>query len=309
MPEHIVISFLCPNCGAEVDAIEGHTNVLCEYCGSRLVVTQRLGMPRVFSRPKVKNPRSIIKSIAGKSAKIIDLDMLFIPLIKVRAEIIGWIYAYKKGEVKKGYYHSVLGEGEVDSYSSGTYVTGEKTIKKRVRRILEEQIDPSDFYRFGIKRIKIEGKRFEPYDDNLLHQFGNVFDLPLSIEEYLDKGEDILMSKITSHYYGWDELKYVLKAIKKKATIYYYPVYFSRLEVDGIPYTYSVDAISGDILLKEGELKKDGKRTIKLNPLYSILALASVAVSVIQSYFGKEWTILAFLVGLFLIWELQYGTK
>lgn len=70
-----------------------------------------------------------------------------------------------------------------------------------------------------------------------------------------------------------------------------------------------MDAISGDILLKEGELKKDGKRTIKLNPLYSILAFASMAVSVIQSYFGKEWTILAFLVGLFLIWELQYGTK
>lgn len=309
MPDQIIISFLCPNCGAEVDTLEGYTNIECKYCGSRLLITQRLGMPRVFSRPRIKNPRSIIKSDAGKYSKIIDLDLLFIPLIKFRAEILGWIYAYKKGEVKKGYYHSALGEGEADAYSSGTYIVGEKTVKKRIRRILEDEIDPSDFYRFGVKRIKIEGKKFEPFDDSLLHQFGNVFDLPLSIEEYLDKGEDILMKKVLSHYYRWDELKYILKAIKKEATIYFYPVYFSRLEVDGIPYTYSVDAVTGEILLKEGLLKKEGKRTIKLNLLYGIITFASVASSLIYSFFGKVGAIFVCLAVLFLIWELQFGTE
>jgi DNA-directed RNA polymerase subunit RPC12/RpoP len=308
-PKQIIVSFLCPNCGAEVDTIEGYTNVCCKYCGGKLLITQRVGLPRVFARPKLKNPEAIIKSDAGPKVRIIDLDLLFIPLIKFRAEILGWIYAHKKGEVKKGYYHPAFGETEEDSYSIGTEIVGKKTIKKRVRRILEDKIDPSDFYRFGVKRIKIEGKKYEPYDDELLHRFGNVFDLPLSLEEYLGEGQAILLSKVLSHYSNWDELKYVLKIIKKEATIYYYPVYFSRLEVDGIPYTYSVDAVTGEILLKEGLVKKEGKRTLKVNPLYSIITFSAIAVSLIYKFFGKVGTVIACLAILFLIWELQFGTE
>lgn len=308
-PKQIIISFLCPNCGAEVDTIEGYTNVGCKYCRSRLLITQKVGLSRVYARPKLENPKGIIKSDAGIKARIIDLDLLFIPLIKFRAEILGWIYAHKKGEVKKGYYHPAFGETEENTYSSGTHLVGEKTIKKRVRRILEDKIDPSDFYRFGIKRIKIEEKKYEPYDDELLHQYGNVFDLPLSLEEYLSKGKDILLSKVLSHYNSWDELKYVLKAIKREATIYYYPVYFSRLEVDGIPYTYSVDAVTGEILLKEGLIKRKGKRTLKVNSLYSIMTFSAIAISLIYTFFGKIGTVIAFLAILFLIWELQFGTE
>jgi len=308
-PKQIIISFLCPNCGAEVDTIEGYTNIRCKYCSSKLLITQRVGLPRVFARPKLENPKTIIKGDAGLNTKIIDLDLLFIPLIKFRAEILGWIYAHKKGEVKKGYYHPVFGETEEDSYSIGMEIVGEKTVKKRVRRILEDKIDPSDFYRFGVKRIKIEGKKYEPYDDELLHQFGNVFDLPLSLEEYLSKGQDILLNKVLSHYSSWDELKYILKAIKKEAIIYYYPVYFSRLEVDGIPYTYSIDAVTGEILLKEGLIKKESKRTLNVNSLYSIITFSAVIVTLIYTFFGKVGTVITCLAMLFLVWELQFGTK
>lgn len=81
------------------------------------------------------------------------------------------------------------------------------------------------------------------------------------------------------------------------------------MEVDGIPYTYSVDAVTGEILLKEGLLKKEGKRTIKLNPLYGIMTFASVASSLIYSFFGKVGAIFVCLAVLFLIWELQFGTE
>jgi len=319
MPERVVISFVCPNCGAEVNALEGHTNVQCGYCGSRLLITERLGMPRIFSRPVVKNPRGIIKSIAGKDAKIIDLDLLFIPMIKLRAEIIGWIHGYKKGEVKKDYYYDSSGGSQTNSLYSGAYpggssaigarVVGEKRVKKKVRRILEMRIDPSNFYRFGIERIKLKEKKFEPYDDNLLPQFGNVFDLPLSIKEYLKQGEDTLISNITGEYSGWDEFKWNLRAIKKSAIVYYCPVYFSRLEVAGVPYTYSIDAVSGEVLIREAVVHKKERRVIKLNPLYAIIGLAGVTISVLPSVIGRGWTLLVGLAVLFLIWELQYGTE
>ncbi len=304
MPEKSIIAFLCPNCGAEVDALEGYTNVQCEFCGSRLLISRRIGVGRVFAKPLVKNPHQILKRVVGKDVEIVDLDLLFVPLIRVSAEIIGWIYGHKKGEAKKQYIHSA-GGGDVDS---APIVVGERTVKKRIRRIQDIEIDPSEFYRFGIERIKIEDKKFYPYNDNILHRFGNVFDLPLSNDEYIEKGVNTLIDTITSQYKDWDEFKSYLRAIKRNATIYYYPVYFARIESDNIPYTYSIDAVTGDVLLKSKVVEKKSEKTLNMSLLYGGIGMGGIIVSLVAQFISRPAALLIALPLLFFTWRAQYGT-
>ncbi len=307
VPDQTVIAFLCPNCGAEVDVLEGYTNIRCEFCSSRLLITQRIGIPRVFARPKLKSPKKFLKNRIGKDTKIVDLDLLFIPLIKVNAEIIGWIKGHKKGKLKRDHTQEVY--SRTQPVESIPRIEGEKLVKKRIRRIQELKIDPSEFYRFGIERVKIKGKKFEAYNDNLLHQFGNVFDLSLSIDEYIKKTSEILINNITREYKKWDEFKHYLRVIKKSAIIYYNPIYFARVQIEGTPYTYSFDAVNGNILLREEVIRKEGKKTIELNLLYSLIGCSGILISLVSSFIGKMPAFLTSLFILFFLWWSQYGSK
>lgn len=303
MPDTI-IAFLCPNCGAEVDALDGYTNIKCDYCGSKLLITQRIGVPRVFAKPELRNPRKFLRSIIDGEIEIIDSDLLFIPLIKVRGEIIGWIKGYKKGEVKKNYHH---GSGSHDTYSPPR-IEGEKRVKKRIRRIQEVKIDPSEFYLFGINRVNIKGKKFESYNDNVMHRYGNVFDLPLSTEEYLEIGEEKLINNIVSYYRNWDRFQHNLRVIGRRAIIYYNPVFFVRLEVDGIPYTYSIDAVNKDVILRDELVDtRNYKKTLNTKLLYGLIGGTGILISIVSHLAG---ILPAFLLGVFSffgIWWFQHG--
>lgn len=310
MAESTVIAFSCPNCGAEVDMLEGHTNVKCNFCRSRLLVTQKIGAARVFARPKLSNPKRFLRNVAGEEIKIIDLDLLFVPLIKVRAEVIGWIKAHKRGEVKKDTTHYSHGGGNIQSPGSSP-VVGEKRVKKRIRRIQDINIDPSAFYRFGVKRIKLEGKKFEAYNDEILHRFGNVFDLPRSVDEYIEEASDKLIRKNTDRYRKWDEFKHYLKTIKESPLIYYNPVYFARIEKDGVPYTYSIDAVNGDVLLRDEVVKMEGKKkSLGINVLYGIIFAVATIISISMKITENKFPFLiaGFLL-MFFIWWGQYGNR
>jgi DNA-directed RNA polymerase subunit RPC12/RpoP len=312
MPEsaNAVIAFSCPNCGAEIEIVEGYTNTKCKYCGSSLLITKKIGAPRVFSRPKINNPKKILRERFARDFRVIDLDLIFVPFIKVSSEIIGWLRGYKKGTIVQEPTYTDSGMN-IDNISTPR-VVGEKRIKKRIRRILEVKIDPSEFYRYGINRINTEGKKFEVYDDRLIHRYGDVIDLPLPVKEYLKKASDRLINEIIIGYSDFDEFEHHLKAIKKNAIIYYNPIFFSRIETGGENYTYSFDAVNGKPLLRDKESKNkeySKKFFLGLNASYGLMVLLGVISSFTSFFLGKGIGFIFALFAGFGFWWLQYGNE
>lgn len=303
-----VIAFTCPNCGAEIDVIEGYTNTKCEFCDSNFLITKKIGAPRVFTRPKINNPKKILRRRFGKSLKLIDISLIYVPFMKVSAEIIGCLGGYKKGVVVKQ--EPTYTDSGVDiNIMSSSRTVGEKRIKKRIRRILEIKLDPSEFYRYGISRVTTIGKKFEVYDDELLHRYADVLDLPLPVKEYLNKASDMLIKEILHDYRDFDSLEHDLRAIKKKAIIYFNPIFFARFEVDGDFYTYSFDAVNGKALVKDQKTEvEDSKRVfVKLNSLYGIIAAAGIVISFLSYSVGRVPALIFSLFAGFFLWWLQYG--
>ena len=308
--ETAVIAFSCPNCGSEIDVVEGYTNTKCKFCGSSLLITSKIGAPRVFAKPRINNPKSILIERFGRNIQIIDVSLIYIPFIKVSSEIIGYLKGHKKGTVVKEPNYDNSGM-KIDTIST-SHIIGEKRIKKRVRRILEVKLDPSEFYKYGINRVVNEGKKFEVYDDKILHRYGTVFDLPLPIKEYTDKASDMLVRQITRDYKDFDKFEYYLRAIKKRAIIYFNPIYFARLKHEESSYIYSFDAVNGKALIKEKITKKQEafkKVFVKKNALYGLIGITGIILSAVSASIGKGIAfVIALFAGLFL-WWLQYGNS
>ncbi len=308
--ETAVIAFSCPNCGSEIDVAEGYTNTKCKFCGSSLLITNKIGAPRVFAKPKIDKPETILRGRFGTNVQIIDVSLIYVPFIKVSSEIIGYLKGHKKGTVvqEPNYDNSGM---RIDTMSTSRIV-GEKRVKKRVRRILEVKLDPSEFYKYGINRVVNEGKKFEVYDDEILHRYGKVFDLPLPIKEYTDKASDMLIDQIIRDYKDFDEFEYYLRAIKKKAIIYFNPIYFARLKHEGSSYIYSFDAVNGKALIKEKTTKKQKvlkKVLVKKNTFYGLIGITGIILSFISASIGGGIAfVTALFAGLFL-WWLQYGNS
>lgn len=303
-----VIAFSCPNCGSEIDVIEGYTNTKCKFCDSSLLITNRIGAPRVFAKPKIKKPKNILKERFGMNVNIIDVSLIYVPFIKVSSEIIGWLGGYRKGVIVQEPTYTDSGMN-IDTMSTARTV-GEKRVKKRIRRILDVKLDPSEFYRYGINRVSTEGKKFEVYEDEVLHRYGDVFDLPLSIREYMDKASDMLIDEIIRDYRDFNEFEYYLRAIKKKAIIYFNPIYFARVKSGEEFYTYSFDAVDGKALVKDKAKKKkeESKKVfLGLNALYGIIGLSGIIFSFISSLIGGGAAFVFALFTGFLLWWLQYG--
>ncbi len=300
-----VIAFSCPNCGAEIDVIEGYTNTKCQFCDSNFLITKKIGAPRIFARPKINKPKQILRQRFGRNVQVIDVSLIYVPFIKVSSEIIGCLGGYKKGVVVQEPTYNDSGMN-IDT----TRTVGGKRVKKRIRRILEVKLDPSEFYRYGINRVTTEGKKFEVYDDELLHRYGDVFDLPLPVNEYLDKASEMLIKEIIYDYRDFDKFEHYLRAIKKKAIIYFNPIFFSRLEVNGDFYTYSFDAVNGKALVKDKkkDKQKESKKVfVGLNTLYGIIGAAGIILSLISSSAGRGAAFVLALFAGFFLWWLQYG--
>ncbi|MEO0293065.1 MAG: hypothetical protein ABIN61_02445 [candidate division WOR-3 bacterium] len=308
----ILIAFTCPNCGAELDVQEGVTNTKCSFCKTRFLLTKKIGFPRFFAKPIIKNPEKIIRDSFKENIEIIDLDLIFLPLIRVNGEVIGWIKGFKKRKVAQQHYNPLETKFNNLENISTSKILGEESVEKRIRRFLEVNLDPLGFYRYGIQRINLEGKKFQIYEDRIIRQYGSVFDLPLSIEEYIEKATKIFIETIIRDYKDFDELEYYLKIIKKKALTYYNPIFFSRIKVGEEFYTFSLDATNGAPLLKEQERKMkivSDKVYIGINKLYAFIAIGGLTISFLSYFFGKGLGIIAGLFLIFFIWRLQYGRK
>jgi len=258
-----LIGFNCPECGGELRIREGIRNISCTYCGKKLVLTTPIGIERYYVKPTITNPKETARMFLGKTI-ILDVDMLFIPIIKLNTELIGWLYAYKKGTVEW-----LPG----DNYEQPIKVVkGQERVRKRVNVMRETKLFPLQHLPAGEDRIPIENLQLYPYDDEKLHLYGNVMDPPESKDCYLKEGIQRLINNLINRYKDYDELTYKIEPVCPHLIVYYYPVVIVRFK-GGI---LSLDGVRKRPLIRIGE-EEEKKHTKAHIPLLTLLFSAVVS--------------------------------
>ena len=279
-----VIGLSCPSCGGTLKVLEGVKNVDCPFCGSGFILSSKIGAERYYVEPELRDYKKRISIVSGKT-DFSDLDLFFVPIIKVRAEIFGWFYAFKEGKRKTVYEETYTATGR-RVRKARTIIEGRERIKKSVNVLRETIIYPIENMPMGLSRIELNGLKLLPYDDEKIHRFGSVLDLPSSIEYYMKMGLDKLKKDITDKYKEFDEFYSHLEPVSPHMTIIYHPVAFARFP-DGF---LSYDTVNDRVLIKKFQEKKKRKNL----PLTKILPPAVLTLSVV-SIFSRLAAFILFL--------------
>lgn len=285
-----LIGFNCPKCGGEINIEEGIRNTICPYCKTRLIMTIQVGIERYYVKPSITNPKISAKEWVGKS-DILDVDMLFIPIVKIKTELMGWIYVYKKGKVEW-----VPGD---DYTQPMKIIKGQNKVRRRLNVAREIELYPVQHFAIGEDRIEIDGLQLIPYDDEKIHLYGNVMDPPENKEYYLKEGMQKLIAEIVGRYKDYDELRYKIEPVCPHLTIYYYPVMFIRFNGG----TLSVDAVRRKPLLKKIE---DKIITKKNTPIPFLTFLFSLIIG-FASLISIKVALPLFLILLIFLIVVNYG--
>uniref|UniRef100_A0A7C4U7Q1 TFIIB-type zinc ribbon-containing protein n=1 Tax=candidate division WOR-3 bacterium TaxID=2052148 RepID=A0A7C4U7Q1_UNCW3 len=275
-----IISINCPSCGGTLNILEGDKNVICEYCGSEYVLTSKIGIERYYVKPL-----SNLKENFVRNRKFIENRIVFIPILKVRTEIFGWVYAHKKG--KKVTYQDKDERGRLRTY---TVTIDENWLKKPVNVFREDKFNLLKNMRLGQERIEIEGFELTPYDDEKMHTFGSVIDLLEDIDIVKKNALKNIMERFLSQYSEYDELKYDLDFVLPNFSIIYYPVLILR-DDKGF---YSIDGVRGKIIYKEE--KETIKKRLKLKKYFIPLFTLLISLFSYLNIFAGIFLFLIFLI-------------
>src|SRR5512139_1621524 len=154
----------CPACSFTVPVPEGARLVTCPSCKQRLFVqgdrgVRRWQLRRVVSRDQAE--RTVRGFFSGmnkagdlqRKAEIQELFLMYLPFWRVLAAVAGW----RLGRVRK------------DKDST-------KPIEVEVLEEMQWNDAAVDVSEFGVNRVPLAGKNFEPFDQDRLSAEGMIFE-------------------------------------------------------------------------------------------------------------------------------------
>ncbi len=283
-----VISINCPSCGGSVKVNEGDKNVLCEYCGSEYILSSKIGIQRYFARPA----KGITDYFKERNIKIIESRIIFIPILKVKTEIFGWVYGYRKG--KKITYQEKDEKGRLRTY---TVTIDEQWLKKHVNTYRENLFPQVRKMKLGIEKVDLNDIELLPYDDEAMHKIGSVMDLSTGIEKMKDNALKNIIKRFLAQFTGYDELKYDLECVLPYFSVIYYPVFTARTNIG----YFVIDGVKNRVIYKEE--KMTGEKRIRIRNYY--IPIFTMVISIF-SFMNPFLGFIVFL-GLLIFLLYSYG--
>ena len=226
---------VCPECAGLVPVPEGARIVECPYCQLQSLVQGERGMRRwqvdhaITREQALETAKGHFNGInkardLKKVAKIDDVFLVYLPYWHVKAMVAGWRF----GVIKK--------DDET------------KPVETEVFESMDWNDAALDVTEYGVHQVSIARDQLAPYDSDLLHARGMVFEPAESRTE--------AMSEAQSHF--------VYRARQKKRldnthfekfhylqpdfSIVYYPLWVIRYDYHGRHYPVIVDGVKNQIL-------------------------------------------------------------
>lgn len=239
VPE-IARGLACPNCGGMVPIPEGHVIVRCPYCDLRSFVSGERGVRRFQSPCVVDHPaaeRALRKFLsssmaiardAGSKARLSEAFLAYLPFWSVWARVMGWAFGQKR-----------VGSGEKVRYEA------------REVRIVEEvswNEAACDVGEFGVNEAPINLKGIEPFQPDLLHSQGMVFEPVNSPTEARQKAAKDIDARVRLKA-GLDRINQLfVRSFRQRFSMVYYPLWVMRYLYRGRVFQVVVDGRSGQVL-------------------------------------------------------------
>lgn len=230
----------CPKCGGVVPIPEGQEIVQCPYCELRSVVSGERGIRRYQVPCRVERPQAeqalqkflrshwAIAFNAQRQAQLTEAFVAYLPFWASWASGLGWAFGEEK-----------VGSGDNEHY---------EPIEVKIAEEMSWNNAACDVGEFGVTQIPLTDQKLEPFQAEVLHRTGFVFEPVNAVSDARRMAED--------SYRAWIEKKAGLdrqsqlffQLARERMGLVYYPLWILRYRYRGRAYQVAVDGYSGKVL-------------------------------------------------------------
>jgi hypothetical protein len=303
----------CPNCGGLVPIPEGQVIVRCLYCDMRSFVRGERGLRRYQVPQRVEREQAIgvmqrffkssiaIARSTPREAQLDEAILVYLPFWTVWGRVAAWAF----GEVK-------VGSGDKARY------------EPREVRLVQEMTwngAAADVGEFGVTQVPLTDQEMEPFNAEILHEKGMVFEPVSSFAEALRTAEGQFQAEVQSRS-GLDRTSQLfLRLFRHRTGLVYYPLWVMRYLYRGRVFQVVVDGYTGKILYGKAPgntIYRAGRLVagMAVGAFLAIDATAAVLYTMGDSDDGSGilmFTLLLFLGGLALMYTsyraFRYGEQ
>lgn len=229
----------CPHCGGIIEIPEGQVIVRCPYCDLRSFVRGERGLrryqvPRAVERRVAEesmrrflNRMQIARGCARK-AQLSEAFLAYVPFWVMWAKVLGWVFGQKR-----------VGSSKHKRYEA------------REVRLVEDMSwngAACDVGEFGVTSVPLSTSNLEPFQPELLHAEGMVFE-PVNSAVEAEKQADENMRQNIRRRSRLDRVSQLfVRFFKRRFGLVYYPLWVLRYLYRGRAFQVVVDGRSGDVL-------------------------------------------------------------
>lgn len=238
--EETLQGLTCPNCGGVVPIPEGQLIVKCPYCDLRSFVRGERGLLRyqvpqragrdvaTAAFQKFLTSNMAIARDAPRQARLSEAFLVYLPFWTVWARVAAWVFGEKK-----------VGSGDDAHY------------EPREVRVVQDMTwngAACDVGEFGVAQVPVVEQDLRPFDPDVLHGSGMVFEPVGSFSEARQEAHDRFEADVERKA-GLDRLAQVfLRSLRRRYALVYHPLWVLRYLYRQRSFQVVVDGYSGKVL-------------------------------------------------------------
>jgi DNA-directed RNA polymerase subunit RPC12/RpoP len=240
MSEETLQGLSCPNCGGTVPIPEGQIIVQCPYCEMRSLVRGERGILRyqvpqgVTRKNAIEAWRKFLTSSmaiargASNQAKLTEVFLVYLPFWTVWARVAAWAF----------------GQEKVGSGDDARYVPRER----RVVQAMTWNGAACDVGEFGVTQVPTVEHALQPFDPEMLHNAGLVFEPVGSFSDARQAADDRFKEQVQRKA-SIDRLAQLfVRAFRRRYALVYHPLWVLRYLYRGRAFQVVVDGYIGKAL-------------------------------------------------------------
>jgi len=229
----------CPRCGGVVSVPEGQVIVRCPYCDLRSIVRGERGIRRYQVSARANRDQALkalkkflenfaIARDAGSKSTISEVFLAHLPFWALWGKALGWAFGQKE-----------VGSGDDKKYEAR---------EVKIVRDLVWTGAACDVGEFGVRQIQLTDQPLEPFNSDVLHASGMVFEPIGSISDAQQAAEDDFQNKVRAAA-GLDRISQLfIRFINRRFGLVYYPLWVIRYLYRQRSFQVVVDGYTGKVL-------------------------------------------------------------
>lgn len=263
MTEEAVHGLTCPRCGGIVPVPEGQVIVACPYCDQRSVVAVSPvapgGMAAVAQTATAPSAKPVSTGVRRYQAPVrVDAD---VAVRELKNFLSGKFQVARdcasKAQVSEVFlvhlpFWTVWGRGVAYAFGqvqvgSGDNKRWEPREKKAVRE-LTWNAPACEVGEFGVRQVSLEGCPLEPFNPDVLHRSGMVFEPVGSEENALEAARASFDQTIRAQVSMGRTSQVFSRLVRTRLGLVYYPLWVMRYHYRSRAFQVVVDGVSGQVL-------------------------------------------------------------